>query len=255
MRKLNVLITGANRGLGLEIAKKLAPNALIYATGRSEVGLREAFSREHIALEGAFELNLMEPDEAKIKSIFEALPALDAVIHCASPYLTKQFMETSTEEMRQYTNCILSDQLFAQAAMGHLSKHPEKQSTLMVSGAVIGLPHIHSRGVMGLLKDQQRQLWGVLNHESLDHVHVKHLNLGTFRDVVNEPHKEISTASVTDIVQQIVNNPGRFPHNLNLVSDENERQYEVIAYGKEEVGAADAAASKSPSMFAFGHNT
>lgn len=230
-----VLITGANRGLGLELAKKLSAEGYqIYATARDQEELKSTFDKERISYGCVYGLDLFDTTPAKVAHIFDSLPPLSSVIHCASPYTTKTYLETPIEEIEQYTKSMFADHVIMKNAVEKLKTSPNK-GTLVVTGAVIGLPHIYSRGIMGLVKLNQRQLAAILEYECAQQVErnvfVRHFTLGSFRDEVAaiETDQYISTDFVAETIHRVIEKPENYSNDICLLSSENEEDYGIRA--------------------------
>lgn len=222
-----ILITGANRGLGLAIAQRFfAKEWSLSVTGRDLAALRSVYQEKSMESQ-FFSLDLMANDsEAQIEALFDEEAKFDAIVHCASPYTMERFLDSSIDTMRQYTNCMFSDQLIAMRAIGHL----KDSGSFLATGAVVGLPDFFGKGEIGLLKSHQRQLMGICAHEVAERelpVYVKNLDLGTFRDDVVDPDSELSTEYVVDAIGKIIENPDRFPNTVHLLSKSNERYFNV----------------------------
>ncbi|GAB4281058.1 MAG: hypothetical protein Tsb0018_10040 [Opitutales bacterium] len=228
----HILVTGANRGLGLKVAQNLAQTgAQLFITARDKEALESHYQSEGIPFSKAFSLHLEAANEANITAMLEEIPQLSAVVHCASPYMMDAFLDTPCTTMRDYTQCMLSDQILCSKSIRAMLQHTNS-GVFIFTGAVIGLPHVHSRGEMGLLKTHQRQLAATCEHElraRKTSVYVRHLNLGTFQDTVEDPHQAIPTSRVVDTLASIIENPADAPHTLHLVSPQNEIDYDVQA--------------------------
>jgi len=228
-----VLITGANRGLGKLISKKMAAQGWeVYVTARNADLLSSEFKRDGINYKNCIDWNLCAtPSQQRINQIFAELPnTISAVVHCASPYMKTPLLESSPEEIVAYSNSMQNDILFSKAAVDKL-KTSGNNSVLAITGAVIGLPNYFSLGMMGLLKANQRQLAGVLEQELKsdpgNKVHVRHFDLGSFVDEVTDPYKQISTEFVANTIIDALNNPLAYPHEIHLLSKENENDFSV----------------------------
>lgn len=228
-----VLITGANRGLGKLISKKMSEQGWeVYLTARNADLLSSEFKRDGINYKNCIDWDLCAPpSQEKIDQIFAELPnTISAVVHCASPYMKTSLLESSPEKIVAYSNAMQNDILFSKAAADKL-KTSGNNSVLAITGAVVGLPNYFSLGMMGLLKANQRQLAGVLEQElksdSGNKVHVRHFDLGTFVDEVTDPYKQISTEFVADTIIAALNKPLAYPHEIHLLSRENENYFNV----------------------------
>lgn len=226
------LITGANRGLGLQIVKKLSNlDWEFYVTARDRASLLQTLRDENVKNPiNAFALDLstLSSTEDFIQNL-KKIPVLDSVIHCASPYMTIPFLDTSKEDLIAYSNCSFSDKIIFQESINKLSENL-CETTFVVTGAVIGMPTYFGRGQMGLLKDQQRQLAAICDYECKHRnssVNIKHINLGTFRDIVIDAHAEVSTQYVVDTIVQVIDSPRLYPHSVNIVSAENEEIFGI----------------------------
>ena len=230
-----VLITGANRGLGKLISQKMAAQGwVVYATARDAKAMAAAFEKEGLRCSQYMDFDLCEtPNPERIDQLFAALPqTIDAVVHCASPYMKTPLLETSSEEIEAFSNAMQNDILFSKAAASKLRTSSNPNPVLAITGAVIGLPDFYALGMMGLLKNNQRQLAGVLAHEleqAKASVSVRHFDLGAFRDEVLDPDKEISTEFVATTIIDALNNPSEYPLNIHLLPKENEQDFGVKA--------------------------
>lgn len=234
-----ILVTGANRGLGLSLAKRLSAseNYQVYLTARNPEETKKYYKEHAIKYSNIFGLDLFSSPSSKISQILDTVPGLSAVIHCASPYTTKPLLETSEEEMKQYAHCMYLDQIIMKKSLEKLQKSKHRSPTLIMTGAVIGLPEFYSRGIMGLLKAQQRQLMGILHEEAIQDsskICVRHLTLGSFRDEPEDITKFIPTSFVADVIIRMLNNPEGFSFDTCLLPKENEDYYNVQATLKPE---------------------
>ena len=155
----NMLITGANRGLGMHLAKHFAKHGWeLYVTGRDVEGLRSAYAIENVKYKSAFEFDLMSVSSSKqISNIFKQIPQLEAVIHCAAPYDKKSLAEMTEEDIRNYSQSKYSDLIFAKTVVEHLGKN-SNFSVFLATGAIIGLPNAFGPklGLIGLQKAHLR---------------------------------------------------------------------------------------------------
>lgn len=227
--KLPVLVTGANRGLGLKICAALSNSYDIYATARNVEALEEAFEQNNIELKKGYELDLSVAEDSVINNIFAASPKFYAVIHCASPYIPKKFKENSFDELAILGRCSISDQYLLKKSAENLIS---RQGCLLVTGSIIGVPDWYGLGAMGIYKNNLRQLCGVLSHEYQDGISVIHLNLGAIRDAVSDQCKQSQTKSqdVVSVVNKILKNPLGFSKNINLVSSAEEKIFSLKSH-------------------------
>jgi NAD(P)-dependent dehydrogenase (short-subunit alcohol dehydrogenase family) len=225
------LITGANRGLGLAFARQLALDGWqIHIAARNVGHLKTVYQNEKIPFQTAYAFDLTKTPLEDIKAMVRSIDNLQLVIHTASPYITKPFMQSTIEEMTEYSQCMLRDQVLAQSSLNQLMANPVG-GILIFTGAVIGSPGYYERGLMAMLKAHQNFLAGICSAEAPSAVHVKHLNLGSFRDFVaaDEKNKFITTTSVVKVTIDVIAAPERYPNNINLLSKENEKTYGLTA--------------------------
>lgn len=189
----NILITGANRGLGLAVAKIAAEKKLdIYATARSQPALEMAFTSNDIDLQGSMRFDLEASDPEEIRAQLRALPNLDIIVHCASPYSRDPFSETTTQQLTAYTRAMLNDQIFLQEACRKLAT---PQGVILLAGAMIGQPGELMRGPLSLYKNHLRALGEVIKYEQQD-IRVHCMNLGTFTEEEKPGHLTTSQVAV-----------------------------------------------------------
>jgi 3-oxoacyl-[acyl-carrier protein] reductase len=241
------LITGANRGLGLELAKKLVRDKWdVAVTGRDVAHLKAVYAEEKVPVVGAFELKLTEGSTPldQIQKMIDSIPNLGLVVHNASPYMTKSFLKTSAKEFEDYSQCMLRDNLIAHASLLKLSQYP-KGGLLVITGAVIGVPGFYNRGLMGMVKANQRVLAGVCETEGKPlNVKVKHLTLGSFADKVDQKDldKVMTAVSVADTTAAVIADPDQYPHDIVIISKANEKDYNLKPTPFPTVKAATATA-------------
>lgn len=109
-RTLNVLITGASRGIGFEVARRFAAlgNHNIVAVARTEEGLRQlknASIKENVQAHlypVPFDLSSPEPyTQALLPQIAQHVEHLDIVINNAGSLVNRPFVELSEAEMAE----------------------------------------------------------------------------------------------------------------------------------------------------------
>lgn len=237
----NVLITGANRGLGLELSDQLTKAGWrVSATARPEKmdELEHNFKKIGADAKQIFAWDLCEtPDQNKIKSLLSMADAeWSAVVHCASPYWTKLLAETTPSELERFHNVMANDTLLLTSAT-ELMKKQVNPSVLAITGAVIGRPNINFRGIIGLVKAHQRQLSAALEYETNNSdaakkLSVRHFDLGSFRQTPlaeENPRQFIPEPFVAKVIADCLEQPKKYNHDTHLVSPNDEDNYGVTA--------------------------
>lgn len=224
-----ILITGANRGLGLKICKKLSHHYDIYATARDIEKLQSAFDKESIELKCGYTLDSALPCKEVIDDLFKDQVNFSAIIHCASPYVPKKFKDNDFDELSLLANCTLSDQYLLKKSAEHLQS---TNGCLLVTGSVIGLPNWYGLGAMGIYKNNLRQLCGILSYEYKDKVYIVHLNLGAFRDNVDNEYADSQTRThdIVYAIEEILNKPSKHSPTVNLVSQKEAKYFNIEPY-------------------------
>lgn len=238
----NFLITGANRGLGLELACQLAAagqEVIVTARPSKMDELNQSMQAVGVKPLAVIPLDLLQgPEKNVLGEILDNLPPITSAVHCASPYWTEPLMKTSPFDLRDLHNVMLNDTLLLHALAQQMMSS-KTAGVLAVTGAVIGMPNINFRGMMGLVKAHQRQLANVLEHEAEQArihngsgLHVRHFNLGSFRPgdaANNDPQNFIPESFVAQVIIDALNNPLLYNPDTNLVSPSDEQKYKVSA--------------------------
>ncbi|HWB23910.1 MAG TPA: SDR family NAD(P)-dependent oxidoreductase [Chitinophagaceae bacterium] len=101
---MNIVITGASKGIGFETALAMAAdkNNTVIAISRNKDGLaklqQQATTEGMHIITHAADLKLL--DEAAMQNMFAPYPVIDVLINNAGILLNKSFMETSGDEWR-----------------------------------------------------------------------------------------------------------------------------------------------------------
>lgn len=225
---LKILLTGGTTGISFHIARHfLSKEHQLYIMSRNTENLLAIHQANNQLFKGIFEFDFTKSDPEEIEPIFQQLPTLDAVVHCASPYARKSFLDSTLDELQNFSNAMLNDQSFTFHAIKSLKKNDDG-GLLIFKGTVTGSPSCHSFGAWGLFKSHKRQLAMIVQHELQNqdpNVFVKYLNLGSIRDVVNDHRKELPTQTVIDGIEQMLENPNLSPIIVSFLSDQNLEDY------------------------------
>ena len=130
-----VLITGANRGIGLRIAQKLsAADWEVYGAARNLAGLRAALAGAQVKAAGCLEVDFARRDS--LLKFHAQLPplALDAVVHVASPY-SGSIRHSTVAELEGWANFQLGASLLAKCLIDQTGR----RRTLVLVGSVAGM--------------------------------------------------------------------------------------------------------------------
>jgi NADP-dependent 3-hydroxy acid dehydrogenase YdfG len=231
MRRITkVLVTGANRGLGFEVVKALSgvPHLYeIHATARDTVCLKSLFQYKKIlAHQYLYDLITTKPEELQ-NLIMSIKP--DVIINCASPYSLKPLREMTIEETTQYYHCALLDAVLTQTFV-NICKEEKTTGVLVHTGAIIGMPNFHERGLVGMLKSNQLKLINTTAHEVIDihpPIYPRYINLGSFRDEVapQDEKKFLKTADIAIAIVDMIEHPDIYPIEYTMASDSNLEDY------------------------------
>lgn len=212
---MKILITGANRGLGRELAKKFqTPNNSLFLTARNIESLND-FSDSTL-----YSLNLNS--SKSISSFFNNVGLndnFDLIVHCASPF-------EGTLESNRYDDFDLWSNSFGVALkLSKLGLHKlNDDGKLIFIGSVAGMPgHISKscvpysvyKGSLSLLAEgfcKEAKKTGL------------YINLGGFRD---EPSDEyLKTSTVVAELLKFANDSNKAQQvNLDLMSDKDKTIY------------------------------
>lgn len=235
MQLKRALITGGNRGLGFEIAKRLINKGWqVSVTARNASECRAIFQNEELAVEQVYEVDLFNADTKCLETVFNSMGQMDVIVHAASPYMRTPLHQCTMIEIDQYTKSMANDQKIAKLALNHFIK--AQKGVLAFTGAIIGMPGMDMLGEMSLVKAHERKIASVCEHEAqqlkLNEIFVRHFNLGTFArpDVSYFADIEsfyMDTGEVADNVVTVISAPQKYPHNINMYRPEEAKIYSL----------------------------
>ncbi len=219
----NILVTGANRGLGKEIARQLlgalSKDESLYVSTRSIEKSREfiveakknypnASERLHL-----FELDLEQKEQKKMFELAGELPSFNYIFHVASPYIQTLLLKASPEEFLNFMTCERNETLF----LCNFAKKLEKNGCLLATGAIIGrviagenisMEHPWYIGLSSHQKAVLSATMAALFQEMPNH-RIIHANIGAFRDgredkSFEEQIKKFEVLSTQDLASRLI---------------------------------------------------
>lgn len=213
-----VLITGANRGLGSVLVENfLALGWRVFSTARQPSSIIK------VGVINNFPLDLSSPNATQqIIDIFDNITSqgsnLNLIIHVASPYTGISFINATTKMLGEYANCQAADQMLTSLAMRHFSNN--NAGVFIFTGAILARDNFFERGLMTLLKHQQRMLTGIANLELryYKEIYFRYLNIGTFREDPQGIAHALSEADVANKVKDVALNPKNYGEVTDVMS-------------------------------------
>lgn len=236
MQMKRALVTGGNRGLGFEIAKRLIKKGWqVSVTARNVDECRAIYQKESLVVEQLFGVDIFTASTQSLEAVFSKMGRIDVVIHTASPYMRIPFHLCKMEEIDQFTNCMNNDQKIANLAMNYFKR--DKKGILIFTGSIVGMPEMDLLGEMSLVKAHLRKLANICDYEveqlGLKDIYVRHFNLGTFARPAISYFSEVKdycmdTDEVADHVIAVIFDPDKYPHNINLYRPEEAKKYGIF---------------------------
>ena len=236
--QMKILITGANRGLGREIAMQLTQRNLklskphdIHLTARkSNLHQLDSFQENNFVTISAMDLGEKNPSEFEKSMVNFA--SFDYVIHTASPYSKAKITEATPEELKEILTCQYNETLLLTSLAQKLVKNGSLVATGAIIGGVVGPDTIRANntlyvGLSSLHKSYLRSLMSSL-YQELPEKNIIHVNLGTFRDK-DEYAQEIidgnalSTSYVAELLIDLAEKKQKLESfNLNIMTKNEE---------------------------------
>ncbi len=226
--RMRILITGANRGLGKEIASQLLnkhSNELsVVMTARRTADLQHFKAATTPSIE-AIELNLDEKSPDSFQHSLQQLRSLgkfDFIFHTASPYFKTRLLESTPEQ----TASILMAQQNEFLLLTSLAKELTSNGSMLAAGAVVsavtGPTNVNAdnpwyAGMFSFYKSSLRALMACL-YQELPNNRVIHVNLGTFcdeADTQNEHLKSGKAMTTQQVAAQLIEAAMKADYRLN----------------------------------------
>lgn len=270
---MNILVTGANRGLGLSIIRSLLhklPSGSqhhLYLTARDLDKLDTSLKTNLPSIPSNFKLHLHEynfSDTPSTLSLLDGLPELDHIFHTAAPYSRTPVIEASAAEREEFG-------AFSKAEETLLidgAKKLPKGGSLIATGAIIcetvnpKVPASHPWhcGLSSIQKAHLRTIIGALAQELGTEYKMIHANLGTFVEPEGNEEKIAAgeVLSIDDVAETLtscaLSDECLSDFNIDILSEsEKEKLDELRLYGKvdslEEEKESGEEASHSPKFF------
>ncbi|MBA2657124.1 MAG: SDR family oxidoreductase [Tatlockia sp.] len=250
---MKILITGANRGLGREIAKHLIqrnqqlnkPHS-IHLTARQNT-LQQLNSSQDGSFVTIYAMDLAEKDPTEFKKSIKSFPSFDYVIHTASPYSKSKLTEATHEELKEILTCQYNETILLTFLAQNLVDYGSLVAAGAIIGGVVGPDYIRSDnswyiGLSSLHKSYLRAVMSSL-YQELPNKQIIHANLGTFREN-DEFAQEIAggnALSTTYVAERLIdlaeNNQKLQSFNINILTKKEEELLETFKRVKEEVSS------------------
>jgi len=250
---MKILITGANRGLGREIAKQLVQGNLklsqphdIHLTAR-KLNLHQLDSFQDNSFVTISAMDLGEKNTIEFEKSIVDFPSFDYVIHTASPYSKSKLTQASHDELKEFLTCQYNETLLLTSLAQKLVDKGSLIATGAIIGDVINSDHIRAEnplyiGLSSLNKSYLRSVMSSL-YQELPQKNIIHANLGTFRDN-NDFAQEIidgnalSTAYVAEILINMAEKKQKLEgFNINIMTKKEEMLMESFLLVKTEMNS------------------
>lgn len=183
---MNVLITGANRGLGLQLAKEFEKAGhKVFVTGRDLEKLKTSLNEAGINNDCCYQLDISESDSIRnFFHNFKKFNEMDRVIHCASLY-GNSLKESSEKDYVSWGNAYE----FALNLAGVCVNSLKPGSRVVFVGSIAGkIGKISANfAPYGIYKEALRLISEGLDKEGAERdIRSIYINLGSFRDKETE---------------------------------------------------------------------
>lgn len=185
-----VLVTGANRGLGLALCKALALQGTpVVALGRDANATRKALMQENIRFTQCWGWDFSRP--CRSLEFFKLLPPLKGVIHCASPNMRKTIGQLGAEEFALLGNFSGNNLALARMSLEKVAK-AGGGNILFIGSIASKLKGEHvKQTAFGVYKHSLAPLARAINLEGENAcVHASCVHLGSFAD--DETHEVVA---------------------------------------------------------------
>ncbi|MEE2770037.1 MAG: hypothetical protein VX835_03025 [Pseudomonadota bacterium] len=218
---MKALIIGINSHLGRQTALNLSRKGFsIYGTTRNKPLFKS--STKNFIYDT---LDLIHSKEHDFQSIFEQGP-FDVVLHYASPHDVNTRLDNVSEQLRKdFYQCMSHDQLMLELAYNNLNKN----GSLIISGAIIADDiFIGQSGMSGIHKANLKRIAAEYHNLSIHQnkpIHIKYLNLGSFKDEITQIEDGMPTDEVVTKILNIIDHPTQFSHKIDIMAPFEAKKY------------------------------
>ena len=218
---MKALIIGINSRLGRQTALNLSKKGFsIYGTTRNK-SLFKSFPKNFVY----YTLDLVHSKEHDFQSIFEQ-GRFDVILHYASLYDINTQLDNVSEQLRKdFYQCMSHDQLLLDLAYNNLNKN----GSLIISGAIIADDiFIGQSSMSGIHKANLKRIAAEYHNLSIHQkkpIHIKYLNLGSFKDEVTQIEDGMPTEEVVTKILNIIDHPTQFAHKIDIMTPFEANKY------------------------------
>lgn len=197
-----MLVTGANRGLGLAVCKALVARGIpIIVTGRDRATLQRAMLESALVPEIQIEADFSRSLSAVFRQL-QGLPYMRAVVHCAAIY-SAPLAALSERELCAWGWYYGNTLALAHTSLANLKKSGGGRMILI--GSIVGaLGRVSSSSPYSISKGWLRLLSEGISVEGCEHnVTSTYLNVGSFRETPISG-QYLATADVVEEILRLV---------------------------------------------------
>ncbi|NER29491.1 MAG: SDR family oxidoreductase [Symploca sp. SIO1C4] len=204
-----ILITGSNRGLGLEIAKLLNKASVpLVVSSRNPKKNESTLNSLGIYPQLNLRLDFDISDPADVDKVLNQLPSLSGAVHCASPYTLSQLTNASLDEFQLYGNFFQNNFIFGKHVLNSVRAGKGGRIILIGSTAADVGRTKTSLTIYGIYKNSLKALAeGITNEGKAYNVSSTYITLGGFRDDSDsgvDTSKFLKQSSVAEMVCHIL---------------------------------------------------